>query len=70
MMIGISTSRSIQNSMTFLSELFPDILIASGGAVVKQRDKFIYIAEFSEEETMDMIRTAREICGEDCLALL
>lgn len=66
MMIGVSTSRSEQNSMTFLSGLLPDILIASGGAVVKQRDDFIYIAEFSAEETKNMIRIVREVCGEDC----
>ena len=34
-MIGVSTSRSEQNSMTFLDELKPDILIASGGALIR-----------------------------------
>lgn len=66
LMIGVSTSRSEQNSMTFLSELLPDILIASGGAVVKQKDDFIYTAKFSAEETKHMIGTARAVCGDDC----
>ncbi|WP_294360180.1 Cof-type HAD-IIB family hydrolase [uncultured Clostridium sp.] len=66
LMIGVSTSRSEQNSMTFLSELLPDILISSGGALVKQNGNYIYKAEFSIEETNNMIRTVREICGADC----
>ena len=66
MMIGVSTSRSEQNSMTFLSELLPDILISSGGALVKQNGEYIYKAEFSTEETNYMIRKVREICGADC----
>ena len=66
LMIGVSTSRSEQNSMTFLSELLPDILISSGGALVKQNGNYIYKAEFSTEETNYMIRTVREICGADC----
>lgn len=66
MMIGVSTSRSEQNCMAFLSELSPDILISSGGALVKQNAVFLYTAIFSPEETTNMIRTARTVCGEDC----
>lgn len=65
-LIGVSTSRSEQNSMTFLNELMPDILISSGGALVKDGTKYIYKAEFSEIETGNMIAAARCVCGEDC----
>ncbi len=65
-LIGVSTSRSEQNSMAFLKELMPDILIASGGALIKYRTKYIYKAEFTEMETREMIQMARTICGEDC----
>lgn len=65
-LIGISTSRAEHNCMTFLPELTPDLLIASGGAVVKYQDAYIYTAEFSVEETRSMITCAREICGADC----
>lgn len=65
-LIGVSTSRSEQNSMTFLNELTPDILIASGGALVKKGSDYIYKAEFSECETRNMIDTARAVCGDDC----
>jgi len=64
--IGISTSRAEHNCMTFLPELTPDLFIASGGAVVKFRDRYIYTAEFSVEQTRSMIACAREICGADC----
>lgn len=65
-LIGVSTSRSEQNSMIFLKELMPDILISSGGALVKKGGEYIYTAEFSEAETKNMIETARSICGQDC----
>ena len=58
-LIGVSTSRSEQNSLVFLNELMPDILISSGGALVKYKTEYIYRAEFSEEETNVMIDMAR-----------
>lgn len=65
-LIGVSTSRSEQNSLTFLSELNPDILITSGGALIKRGTEYIYKAEMSSEETKSMIEAARRICGDDC----
>ena len=41
-LIGISTSRAEHNCIAFLSDLNPDVFIASGGAVVKYRDNYIY----------------------------
>lgn len=46
--------------------VMPDILISSGGALVKYKTEYIYRAEFSEEETNVMIDMARNICGNDC----
>ncbi len=65
-LIGVSTSRSEQNSLVCLSELKPDILISSGGALVKYSGKYIYSAEFLSDETNEMIDMARNICGKDC----
>ena len=65
-MIGVSTSRSEQNSMVFLNELMPDLLISSGGALVRKGAEYIYKAEFSREETQQMICIAREVCGDSC----
>ena len=66
MLIGISTSRSEQNILSFIAALQPDIMITSGGALVRKRDEYIYQAVFTPAETKQMIRTARDICGEDC----
>ena len=33
-LIGVSTSRSEQNSLVFLNELMPDILISSGDTII------------------------------------
>lgn len=66
MMIGVSTSRSEQNASVFLETLNPDIVISSGGALVKKDNDYIYKAEISAEETRKMIETARKICGDDC----
>lgn len=65
-LIGVSTSRGEHNALSFIEELQPDVLIASGGALVKYNGVYIYRAEFSEEETRQMIETARKVCGVDC----
>lgn len=66
MLLGVSTSRSEKTSRTFIEKLCPDILISSGGALVKYKDKYIYKAEYTKEETREMLLTARKICGMDC----
>lgn len=65
-MIGVSTSRSEQNSLTLLNQLKPDILVSSGGALVKWNGEYLYKAEFSKDETSHMINVARKVCGTDC----
>lgn len=46
-LIGISTSRSEQNCLGFLREIKPDILITSGGALVRVNDRMICSSTFS-----------------------
>lgn len=65
-LIGIATSRGEQNTLSFLNKFKPDILITSGGALVKFNDEYIYRAEFSETETERIISAVREVCGADC----
>lgn len=65
-LIGVSTSRAEQSALSLVEKVQPEILIASGGAVVKYKGKYIYKAEFTIEETRQMIAAAREVCGEDC----
>ena len=54
-LIGVSTSRGEKNSLQFIEKLCPDILIASGGALVTYKGQYIYKAEFSIEETQKMM---------------
>ena len=65
-MIGISTSRSEKNCVQFIEELKPDVVISCAGALVSYRDEYVYRVEFTQEETVDLINKAREICGKDC----
>lgn len=65
-LIGISTSRSEQNCRSFLGKLNPDILVMSGGALVKKNDKYIFKALFTKERTAELIETAKRVCGDAC----
>lgn len=65
-LIGVATSRGERLTLSFIKELDPEILIASGGAVIKYKKDYIYRAEFSAEETRQMIAAVREVCGIDC----
>lgn len=65
-LIGISTSRGEQNCLAFLTEMKPDILISSGGALVRRNDKIICSSAFSVRETNSFIASTRELCGTDC----
>ncbi len=65
-LIGVSTSRGEQNCKTCLGQLDPDILVCSGGAVVRKDGQYLFTAEVSEERTRELITAARQVCGEDC----
>lgn len=66
LLISVSTSRSQQNSLKYIAELAPDIIVSSGGALITYKNEAVYKAEFSVNEVNRIIRTAREICGSDC----
>ncbi len=65
-LIGVSTSRGERNTYAFLDAVKPDILISSGGALIQWRGEYIYKAEFTPEETKNMIARARAVCGSTC----
>jgi Cof subfamily protein (haloacid dehalogenase superfamily) len=66
LLIGVSTSRSQQNSLKYIAELAPEIIVSSGGALITYKNEPVYKVEFSVNEVNQIIRTAREICGADC----
>ena len=49
LLIGVSTSRSEKNSLKFIEELCPDIIISSGNALVKYNNGHVHTADFSEK---------------------
>ena len=65
-LIGVSTSRAEQNALSVIEIVQPDIIVSSGGALVKYNNEYIYKAEFCAEETANLIQMARRICGSDC----
>ncbi len=64
-MIGISTARGEGNAKEFLEAVNPELVIVSGGALVKFHGEIIYQAGFSKEETQNIISTALCIGGEE-----
>ena len=63
-LIGVSTSRSEQNSLVYLNELMPDILISSGGALVKYGTEYIYKADIviGSNDEEGIVLLSRGIC--------
>lgn len=62
--IGVSTSRSEENSMKFLDSLTPDVLISSGGAKVSCNNEIISCSCIDPEKVREVISKAREIAGD------
>ena len=64
-LIGIATSRSEANCQPFLPLLQPDVFISSSGTLVTCRGKTVASLEFSPEQAIGLIQTARAICGDE-----
>ena len=61
--VGFSTSRGITNVQGFAEQVQPDIIIASGGAMVTCKGELIYTSLFSAEEIKTMMQKSIELCG-------
>ena len=48
-LIGVSTSRAEQNALSLIEIVQPDIIVSSGGALVKYNGRCIYKAMFSKD---------------------
>ena len=68
-MIGVSTSRSEENSGKFLSKLEPDILISSGGAKVTCEGETVFSSYIKASDARELISKAREIVGDLCITV-
>ena len=61
--IGISTNRSENRAKPFLDQLGPEIIISSGGALVRSDGEIIFRAEFSPAETRRVLDLIQAVCG-------
>lgn len=64
-LIGICTNRGENRAQPFAELLKPDVVISSGGALVRYKGKVIFQAEFSPAETRRVLDLIRRICGPD-----
>lgn len=65
-LIGIATARGESNAPAILPVIGPDIVISSGGALVRYKGHVVYKSEFDREGTADIINKIKSICGRDC----
>ncbi len=65
-LMGIATARGESNAPAIIPVIDPDIVISSGGALVRQRGEILYAAEFSADEAESLLDDIKSICGTDC----
>ena len=64
--IGVATARGESNAPAILPIIDPDIVISSGGALVRQGENILYTAEFNSDEAEKLVNNIKAICGDDC----
>lgn len=63
---AVATARGHTNARQYISSLNPDILISSGGALIKKGSDIIYSCCFSKEETAEIIGKALALTKGGC----
>jgi len=61
--IGISTNRAENRAKPFLELIKPEVVISSGGALVRCDGEIIFRAEFSPAETRRVLDLIQAVCG-------
>ncbi len=61
--IGISTNRAENRAKPFLDLIKPEIVISSGGALVRCDGEIVFRAEFSPAETRRVLDLIQTVCG-------
>lgn len=64
--IGISTARGESNAKQYIAKIEPDVVISSGGALVRYKGQMIYQSAFSALETKTIIDTAMRLTEHQC----
>ena len=65
LLIGICTNRGESRARGCLESIRPDVVIASGGALVRCKGEIVLQAELSPEETVHVLGVIRQVCGPD-----
>ena len=67
MLVAFATARGESNIRPFVEQVKPDIIVASGGAVIWSGGEIIDAQMFSAEETAALCQAAIKRIGHDCL---
>lgn len=62
----VATARGHTNANQYIDLLTPDILISSGGALIKNKNKILSQIGFSAEDTSKLIKRAFALTGGSC----
>lgn len=64
-LVGFSTSRGRGNIIPYEAQIRPDVLICNGGASIVYKNTEIFKAEFTLEETRNILKNAYEVVGDN-----
>ena len=67
MLIAFATARGETNIQPFVKQIGPDIVISSGGAMIRWRGKLIDAQTFTPDETAAILTAGQALQGKDCL---
>ena len=67
LLVAFATARGETNIRPFVEQVKPDVVIASGGALIRRGGEIIDARLFSGEETAAMLSAALRLNGPDCL---
>lgn len=67
MLIAFATARGESNILPFVEQVRPDIVVSSGGAMIRCHGELVDVQRFSPEETAAILAAARGLMGADCL---
>lgn len=67
MLVAFATARGESNIRPFVEQVKPDIVVSSGGAMIRYHGEVIDTQMFSGEETAAILRAGLELMGPDCL---
>ena len=67
MLVAFATARGETNIRPFVEQVRPDIVVSSGGAMIRFHGEVIDTQMFAAEETAAILTSALQIMGSDCL---